>query len=167
MKTLKNCFAFILIIALLCGLCSCSAYLDKNSALELYNNAISYFGEKTLTAGNALIGKRDFGADKYVGSYSAEYNGFSKTEYLFGGTSIERKNGNKVNIACNMTASEGSAKLFVVCGDSDPQMLMDAAGEYSQTFDIPQSSWYIGFEGNSFTGNLELSITDSAGENAK
>ena len=155
MKALKNIVIFVLITASLFGLGGCGANIDKD------NNTISHFGEKPLTADNALIGKRTFGADKYVGSYSADYDSFSKTEYLFGGTSLERKSGNKVNIACDMTIAEGSAKLFIVCGDNDPQVLLDAAGEYCKTFDIPQSSWYVGVEGSNFTGTLKLSISDT------
>jgi hypothetical protein len=158
-KALKKGFIIALVAASLCGLFGCSNF-GKDSALEFYNNAISYFGEKSLTDDHSLAGKRTFGADKYVGSYSADYNGFSKTEYLFGGTSIERKNGNEVNIACDMTVTKGSAKLFLVCGDSERQVLLDAAGEYSQTLDIPQSSWYVGLEGSNFTGTMQLSITD-------
>ncbi len=160
MKTLKNIVILVLITSSLFGLGGCGANFDKDSALEFYDNAISYFGEKPLTADNVLIGKRAFGAENYVGTYSADYDSFNKTEYLFGGTSLERESGNKVTIACDMTVAKGSAKLFIVCGDSDPQVLLDANGEYSQTFDIPQSSWYMGFEGSDFTGTLELSILD-------
>lgn len=82
-KKIRLCF-FITWILLLIG---CS----KDEALEHYNNIVEKLGEAQLTSDSKLQGKRVFGEDEYTGTYEAEYHKFSGTEYLFGGTSIERE----------------------------------------------------------------------------
>jgi hypothetical protein len=165
-KIIKKGIAFVLAALSLVALSGCSAF-DKNAALRLYNDAISYFGEKPLTADDMLTGKRAFGEDSYVGVYSADYEGFEKTEYLFGGTCVERKGGGKVDIICDMTAKKGEGELLLVCGNGGPKVLAAADGRYAQTFCIQEKSWYVGFRGRDFTGTLKLFVTDRDGSGSE
>ena len=66
---------------------------SKEEVLEKYNAVVEKVGEVQLTNDINLQGKRDYGEDYYTGTYQAEYKKFSDTEYLFGGTTIERAAG--------------------------------------------------------------------------
>ncbi|MDF2568130.1 MAG: hypothetical protein K0R90_1586 [Oscillospiraceae bacterium] len=158
-KAIKILVIGVLAVSLLTGLCGCN--FNKDKMLDQYNNIITAFGEKALTSDSALNGKRKYGADKYVGTYTADYDNFGKIEYVFGGTSIERDNGYSVKIVCNLKVTDGSAKVFIVSGTDEQKILLDATGEYSETIEISQSSWYIGVEGSGFTGTIDLSVTDA------
>ena len=67
--------------------------MDKN-----YNQALQSIGDKGLTDDKDLQGKREFGIDSYVGNYTADYDDFSGNEIIFGGTALERDNGNKIEM---------------------------------------------------------------------
>ena len=75
---------------------------SKEEVLEKYNAVVEKVGEVQLTNDINLQGKRDYGEDYYTGTYQAEYKKFSDTEYLFGGTTIERAAGKQVELFCNL-----------------------------------------------------------------
>lgn len=75
--------------------------------MEKYNAVVEKVGEVQLTNDINLQGKRDYGEDYYTGTYQAEYKKFSDTEYLFGGTTIERAAGKQVELFCNLEITKG------------------------------------------------------------
>ncbi len=142
----------ILIISLLLTGCS------KDEILEQYNNAIQSAGNTTLTSDFSLKGNRAYGDDHYTGTYSADYKDFSETEYLFGGTSIERENGKDIFVSCDLEISEGTAQVFWISGSDDPIILIETNGSYSETITLSEGGNYIGITGSNFTGHLEMNI---------
>ena len=60
----------------------------------------------------SLKGNRAYGEDCYTGTYTADYKDFSKTEYLFGGTSIERENGKDISVSCDLKITEEQRRCF-------------------------------------------------------
>ena len=62
----------------------------KDEVLDQYNNIVQSAGSIALTGNSSLQGTKEKGIDDYTGSYTANYEDFSDTEYLFGGTSIKR-----------------------------------------------------------------------------
>ena len=40
----------------------------------------------------------NFGVDEYVGTYKAEYDNYTGTETVFGGTALHRKNGDHIKL---------------------------------------------------------------------
>ena len=60
----------------------------KDEVLDQYNNIVQSAGSIALTGNSSLQGTKEKGIDDYTGSYTANYEDFSDTEYLFGGTSI-------------------------------------------------------------------------------
>lgn len=64
----------------------------KDEFLDQYNNIVQSAGSIALTGNSSLQGTKEKGIDDYTGSYTANYEDFSGTEYLFGGTSIKREN---------------------------------------------------------------------------
>ena len=152
----KKIFSLVLVCTLAIGLSltGCS----KDEILDQYNNVVQLAGNATLTGDLSLKGKRTYGDDHYTGTYVADYKDFSKTEYLFGGTSIERENGKDISVSCDLEITEGTAQVFWVSGSDDPVILLEATGSYSETITLPEGGNYIGVIGNNFTGHLEMNI---------
>ena len=61
---------------MLCCLVSVTA-CSKDEIVSNYNQALQSIGDKGLTDDKDLQGKREFGIDSYVGSYTADYDNFS------------------------------------------------------------------------------------------
>ena len=152
----KKIFSLVLVCTLAIGLSltGCS----KDEILDQYNNVVQLAGNATLTGDLSLKGKRTYGDDHYTGTYVADYKDFSKTEYLFGGTSIERENGKDISVSCDLEITEGTAQVFWVSGSDDPVILLEATDSYSETITLPEGGNYIGITGNNFTGHLEMKI---------
>ena len=144
----KKIFSLVLVCTLAIGLSltGCS----KDEILDQYNNVVQLAGNATLTRDLSLKGKRMYGDDHYTGTYVADYKDFSKTEYLFGGTSIERENGKDISVSCDLEITEGTAQVFWISGSDDPVILLEATGSYSETITLPEGGNYIGITGNNF-----------------
>ncbi len=130
----------------------------KDEILDQYNKVVQTAGNTALTSDFSLKGNRTYGEDCYTGTYTADYKDFSKTEYLFGGTSIERENGKDISVSCDLEITEGTAQVFWVSGSDNPMILLEATGSYSETITLPEGGNYIGVIGNNFTGHLEMNI---------
>ena len=147
-------FLWVSILVFSLTLVGCS----KDEILEQYNNIVQSAGNTALTSDFSLKGNRAYGEDCYTGTYTADYKDFSKTEYLFGGTSIERENGKDISVSCDLEITEGTAQVFWVSGSDDPVILLEATDSYSETITLPEGGNYIGITGNNFTGHVELDI---------
>ena len=156
----KTCAVVIMICCLLIAFTGCSIPVNKDRILDNYNKAVQLAGNLGLTKNVSLQGKRIFGTDHYVGTYTADYNHFSKTEYLFGGTSIERKAGKTINVTCNMKISEGTAQLIYVSGSDKPKVLTAAGGKYTAVIELKNGGNYFGVACGNFTGSIELAVND-------
>jgi len=130
----------------------------KDEIIENYNKVLQEAGDGSLTKGSELQGERSFGTDNYVGSYSADYDGFTGTETLFGGTALERDDGNEIKVTCSLNISTGTAKVVFKSGTDDPKVLIESTGDYSETIELPSASNYIVVEGDGFTGTIKLEI---------
>lgn len=152
----KKIFSLALVCTLAIGLSltGCS----KDEILDQYNNVVQLAGNVTLTGDLSLKGKRTYGDDHYTGTYIADYKDFSKTEYLFGGTSIERENGKDISVSCDLEITEGTAQVFWVSGSDDPVILLETTDSYSETITLPEGGNYIGIIGDNFTGHIEMNI---------
>lgn len=110
---------------------------SKEEVLEKYNAVVEKVGEVQLTNDINLQGKRDYGEDYYTGTYQAEYKKFSDTEYLFGGTTIERAAGKQVELFCNLEITKGEAEIFIISGSNEPKTLIKTTGTYENTITLP------------------------------
>ena len=88
----------------------------KDEFLDQYNNIVQSAGSIALTGNLSLQGTKEKGIDDYTGSYTASYEDFSDTEYLFGGTSIKREAGKELSIDCALEVTDGTAKVFWISG---------------------------------------------------
>ena len=130
----------------------------KDEFLDQYNNIVQSAGSIALTGNSSLQGTKEKGIDDYTGSYTANYEDFSGTEYLFGGTSIKREAGKDLSIDCALEVTEGTAKVFWISGADEAVTLFETTGTYSDTITLPEGGNYIGIECENFTGNIELNI---------
>lgn len=143
---------------LLGGFCLCSCGCSKDEILESYDEVLEFAGDFRLTSDFLLKGRREYGVDRYTGEYTADYDDFSKTEYLFGGTTIHREYGKEVSVFCRIEGDMGSAELFWESGSEETTVLLDADGTYRETLTLPEGGNYIGITGEHFTGEVELRI---------
>ena len=84
----------------------------KDEVLDQYNNIVQSAGSIALTGNSSLQGTKEKGIDDYTGSYTANYEDFSDTEYLFGGTSIKREAGKDLSIDCALEVRMELQKYF-------------------------------------------------------
>ena len=133
-------------------------WVFKEEVLEKYNAVVEKVGEVQLTNDINLQGKRDYGEDYYTGTYQAEYKKFSDTEYLFGGTTIERAAGKQVELFCNLEITKGEAEIFIISGSNEPKTLIKTTGTYENTITLPDGSNYIGIVGNDFSGTVKIEL---------
>lgn len=105
-----------------------------------------------------MEGTKEKGIDDYTGTYTADYENFSDSEYLFGGTSIKREAGKDLSIDCTLEVAEGTAKVFWISGADEVVTLLETTGTYSDTITLPDGGNYVGIECEEFTGNIELNI---------
>ena len=133
-------------------------YEQPQPVPDHYNNIIQSAGAIELTGKLSLEGTKEKGIDDYTGTYTADYENFSDTEYLFGGTSIKREAGKELSIDCTLEITEGTAKVFWISGSDEAVTLIEATGTYSDTITLPDGGNYIGIACEDFTGNIELNI---------
>ncbi|MBO1305569.1 hypothetical protein JZO70_05325 [Enterococcus sp. 669A] len=131
---------------------------SKDQILGHYNQAIQLAGSTELTKNYQLTGQRETGIDDYTGTYTANYEDASTTEYIFGGTAIERAAGKDITITCTLTVTDGTAKVFWLSGSNEPIVLMEGSGTYIEELTLPDGGNYFGIEGEGFTGRVEMRI---------
>ena len=78
MKKIVLALAFVLLGSFMLSDCS------KDEILDHYNNIVQSAGAIELTGKSSLEGTKEKGIDDYTGTYTADYEDFSDTEYLFG-----------------------------------------------------------------------------------
>ena len=152
MKKIVLALTFVLVGSFMLSGCS------KDEILDHYNNIVRSAGSIELTGKSSLQGEKEKGIDDYIGTYTADYENFSDTEYLFGGTSIKREAGKELSIDCTLEITEGTAKVFWISGADEEVTLLETTGTYSDTITLPEGGNYIGIECENFTGSIELNM---------
>ena len=152
MKATAVIFTLLLLAGTLLPGCS------KADILSGYDSVIRLAGELGLTGDKNLQGERQFGTDHYTGTYDVDYVNFTGTEHIFGGTALERKEGETVEITCRIEGSAGEARLICNYGSDGPMILLDGAGEYAETIYLTPGSNYFTVQCEDFTGSVELKI---------
>ena len=130
----------------------------KDTLVGAYGSLVDAAGSWALTPDRSLQGERVRGEDDYTGAYEADYEGFSGTELLFGGTTLDRATGNTVEISCSLDIEEGEAAVFLCSGSDDPVILLSGSGDYSSTIEVGGGSTYIGVWGEEANGSASIQI---------
>ena len=132
--------------------------LDKDKILSTYNNAINYFSSIALTTDSKLVGKRKYGVDNYVGKYTANYINYSGEEVVFGGTVLNRKESDHINLKVKLDKVSGNIKVVNQIG-KESITILDNTGEYNDTIYIDGGSYYFKIYLDNFKGNINVEIT--------
>ena len=88
---------------------------------------------------------------------SHAYDGFNGKEFIFGGTALERENGNQLKVTYTLTVEEGTAELYWVAGNDEYTIANDSA-EDTKEYTISSGDNYIVLKGNDFSGSLKLEV---------
>ena len=120
---------------------------------------VDAYGSLVDTAGSwALMPDRSLQEDDYTGTYAADYDDFSGTELLFGGTTLDREAGNMVELTCSLDIEEGEAAIFLCSGSEEPVLLLSESGDYSDTIEVGGGSVYLGVWAEGVTGSVSIQI---------
>ena len=130
----------------------------KDAILDAYSSLMDTAGSWALTPDRSLQGERVRGEDDYTGTYAADYEDFSGTELLFGGTTLDREAGDTVEVTCSLAVEEGEAAIFLCSGSEEPVLLLSESGDYSGTIEVGGGSTYIGVWGEGLTGSVSIQI---------
>ena len=130
----------------------------KDAVLDAYGSLVGTAGSWALTPNRSLHGERVPGEDDYTGTYAADYEDFSGTELLFGGTTLDREAGDTVEVTCSLTVEEGEAAVFLCSGAEEPVLLLSESGDYSGTIEVGGGSVYLGVWAVGVTGSVSIQI---------
>ena len=130
----------------------------KDTLVGAYGSLVDAAGSWALTPDRSLQGERVRGEDDYTGTYEANYEDFSGTELLFGGTTLDREAGNTIELSCSLDIEEGEAAGFLCSGSDDPGILLSGSGDYSSTIEVGGGSTYIGVWGEEANGSASIQI---------
>ena len=130
----------------------------KDTLVGAYGSLVDAAGSWALTPDRSLQGERVRGEDDYTGTYEANYEDFSGTELLFGGTTLDREAGNTIELSCSLDIEEGEAAVFLCSGSDDPVILLSGSGDYSSTIEVGGGSTYIGVWGEEANGSVSIQI---------
>ncbi|MFD1450054.1 hypothetical protein [Oceanobacillus sojae] len=161
-KHLLTLIALTATFILLVGCSSSSLNDNENFFSETIRKAgdkiTSFFGEPSLTKDKSLEGERAFGKDDYTGTYEAVYQHFSGRENLFGGASLDGREGKTIQITYNANIESGEAKVYWNTADSEKQLLFEGQGEHTENIDL-QGGWeYLSLEGDELEGDIQIKI---------
>src|SRR5699024_9718610 len=128
---------------------------SKDSAMNNYNNFLQDFSSLGITSDNKIQGERTFGIDEYVGTYKANYNNTTKEETIFGGTALDRENGNTIKLKIKVDKQNGDIEIINKLG-TENEILISDTGEIEKTIDVKEKSYYLIIKTNNFTGNVDI-----------
>lgn len=152
---MKKIFICVLSVLLVCSLCACGNL--KDTVLDGYDNLIQLFSKQVLTDDKDLVGERKYADDEYTGTYEADYEKFNGEEFLFGGTALEREDGNALKVTYTLKITEGTASLYRVASGEE-YTITDEDSDDIYEFTISSGDNYIVLKGEDFTGALTIAV---------
>ena len=161
MRIFKNAAVILLALCLLSGLSGCCGNKTgtewKEELLGGWNNFMQDFSRYALTSDGDLQGKKLPGRDGYTGTYEAAYESWSGTEYLFGGTALERSAGDKLSVSYTLQIASGTAAIRWIERGQE-HVLADADAESASEISLNAGDNYFLLKGEDFTGSLHMDI---------
>lgn len=150
----------IFIFTVLLSGCSTNDKNLKDNIIDSYNSLIQNFSKHALTKDKTLQGNRETDTDEYTGTYTADYDNFTGKEFIFGGTALERENGNRLKVTYTLNIDKGTAKLYWIEGD-EKHIIANNSSENVKEYTLSAGDNYIVLKGTDFKGTLELKVEDS------
>lgn len=123
------------------------------AVLIIYQSFLQSASKYALTKESELQGKKTKGGDAYVGSYTAGYDNFDGTEYIFGATGLERAAGSELTVTYTLRIAS------VIWDHSGSQYtLARVEGQGTHELTLGSGDNYIVLKGEGLTGSLELEV---------
>ena len=161
MKSAKVIISLILILCFTFCVAGCGSNHDKGSLkdnlIDGWDSWMQSFSKHALTKEKDLQGEKDKGDDAYTGTYTATYDEFNGKEFIFGGTALERGNGNQLTVTYTITIDEGTAELYWIAG-GDEYTIANDNSEDTKEYTISSGDNYIVLKGEDFSGTLTLTV---------
>lgn len=154
---MRKLLVFCLTLVMLLSLSACGKGSLKDILIDGYDNLIQSVSKHALTESKDLVGERENGVDEYTGSYEAEYENFNGEEFLFGGTALERKDGNSLKVTYKLEITEGTAALYWLAAGEQYTIASEGAEDVYE-FTISAGDNYIVLKGKDFSGNLTMTV---------
>ena len=129
--------------------------ISKEDIVNGFGDFLQDTSTNGLTKDNKLEGKREYGIDEYVGIYRANYNNKTKEETIFGGTTLNRENGNTITIKIKVEKQSGNIEIISNAG-TESEILINDTGETEKTVNVKELSYYLKVKVTDFTGNVEI-----------
>ena len=127
----------------------------KDEIINAYNVFLQNFCVVELSKDKDIEGQRVFGADKYVGTYKAEYDNVTSEETIFGGTTLYRENGDHVKLKIKIEKESGNINVIAKLGTNEIN-LINETGEYEDNFYVEGESYYLTIKLDDFKGNIDI-----------
>ncbi len=127
----------------------------KDKIINTYNSIMQSFDNAGLTDSWKLKGERNFGKDKYVGTYKVKYSNDIVEETIFGGTALHRENGDHLKLTIKVQKQSGNIKVIGKLGNNEITLIQDT-GEYENTIYIDGMSYYLTIKVDNFTGSVDV-----------
>lgn len=127
----------------------------KEKIINAYNSFIEHFDTKGLSKDKDIQGKRTFGIDKYIGTYQAKYDNVTNEEVIFGGTSLNRTDGDHIKLKIKIEKQSGNINVINKLGAEEISLISDS-GEYEDTVYIEGMSYYLVVKTEKFVGNIDI-----------
>lgn len=123
--------------------------ISKEDIVNSFGEFLQDTSTNGLTKDKKLEGKREFGIDEYVGTYTAYYNNKTKEETIFGGTVLERKNGNTIKLKIKVEKQSGNIEIISNAG-TEREILINDTGEIEKTVAVKEKNVYILYKGKDY-----------------
>ena len=133
---MKKLFICVLTVLLICSLSACGNL--KDTVLDGYDNFIQLFSKQALTDEKDLVGERKYADDEYTGNYEADYENFNGEELLFGGTALEREDGNALTVTYSLEITEGTPLFTGFLPVRNIRLLMKIPMMYMNLRSVPE-----------------------------
>ncbi len=156
MKIRKMLLITFMLACLVFSLTACSGNI-KDNLLDGYDNLLQSVSKHALTKEDDLQGDKNEGNDAYTGTYTATYDEFNGKEYIFGGTALERENGNQLKVTYTLSIEEGTAELYWIAGNDEYTITNDNS-EDTKEYTISSGDNYIVLKGKDFRGTLTIVV---------
>jgi len=144
----------ILIVSFFTGIFTNNTF-SKDSVMNTYNNFLQDVSSLRITSDQKILGERNFGIDEYVGTYKANYSNETNEETIFGGTALDRKNGNIIKLKIKVYKQSGDIEIINKLG-TENEILISDAGEIEKTINVKEKSYYLIIKTTNFTGNVDI-----------
>lgn len=152
---MKKFFICVLTVTLVCSLCACGNL--KDTIINGYDNLIQSVSKHALTKDKNLVGERKYADDEYTGTYDADYTSFNGEEFLFGGTALEREEGNSLKVTYTLKITEGTASLYWLAAGEQHTIATETAEDVYE-FSISAGDNFIVLKGDDFSGTLTVTV---------